>query len=96
MNTLPARDGRESTVDLKADRLAYLVLTFGLLAIVAYRSLLNDNPAWDLLGLVIVAGGVGTAYRLQKGTFTHRSAVLVGATLLVAAVVAALLVLART
>ena len=95
MNTLPARDGRDSTVDLRADRVAYLVLSFGLLAIVAYRSLLNDDAAWDLLGLVIVAGGVGTAYRIQKGTFSSRSAALAVATLLVAAVVAAVLVLAR-
>jgi hypothetical protein len=95
MNRWSARDERESYVDLKADRLAYLVLSFGLLAIVAYRSLVYGDAAWDLLGLVLVGGGVGAAYRVQKGTFTGRWAVLLGATLLIAAVVAALLVIAR-
>lgn len=37
MNHLVPRDEREQGIDHAADRLAYLVLSFGLLAIVAYR-----------------------------------------------------------
>ena len=51
MNHLVPRDEREQGIDRAADRLAYLVLSFGLLAIVAYRSVVDGAASWDLLGL---------------------------------------------
>jgi hypothetical protein len=41
MDRLLVRDEREVSVDRAADRLAYVVLSFGLLAVVAYRSFVN-------------------------------------------------------
>ena len=64
MNHLIVRDERETGVDRAADRLAYLVLSFGLLAIVAYRSFADGAASWDLLGLVVPGGLVGTLYRV--------------------------------
>jgi hypothetical protein len=72
MNPFTVRDEREISVDQAADRLAYLVLSFGLLAIVAYRSFANGEASWDLLGLVVVGGLVGTAYRIQKRAVSRR------------------------
>jgi hypothetical protein len=66
MNNLRIRDERETTIDQAGDRLSYLVLSFGLLAIVAYRSFVSGEAAWDLLGLVVLGGLAGSAYRIQK------------------------------
>jgi hypothetical protein len=72
MNHLMARDERENSVDQAADRWAYLVVSFGLLVIVAYRSFADGEASWDLLGLVVLGGLVGTVYRIQKRAVSQR------------------------
>ncbi len=57
------RDERTTVVENASFRLAYLVLTFGLLAVVAYRGLLWQESNWDLLALVILGGLVTTFYQ---------------------------------
>jgi uncharacterized membrane protein HdeD (DUF308 family) len=66
MNRLIARDERERSVDLAADRLAVLVLSFGILAIVAWRAFADREASWDLLGLLVLSGVIGTVYRYSK------------------------------
>jgi hypothetical protein len=66
MTRLVVRDERESAVDLIADRLAAIVLSFGILAIVAWRAFVDSESSWDLLGLLILSGLVGTGYRFGK------------------------------
>jgi hypothetical protein len=44
------RDEREVSVDSAADRLGYVVLSFGLLAVVAYRSLSTVLPPGSCWG----------------------------------------------
>lgn len=83
MDRFMVRDEREQRTDLAADRLGFLVLSFGLLAIVAYRSFVEGVASWELLGLILVSGVVSGAYRLRQGVLT-RPAVLV---LLVVAVI---------
>lgn len=93
MTPLVPRDERELAIDLAADRISYLVLSFGLLAVVVYRSFVNDEQPWDLLALVIAAGAAGTAYRAVRGAASGRW-VLVGLlTIAIAAGVAALVAL---
>ena len=87
-----ARDERETAVDRAADRLSFLVLSFGLLAIVAYRSVLFGEASWDLLGLVIVGGLIGTAYRIQRRAVSRRWALVVSLSAAIALVLAAVLV----
>jgi drug/metabolite transporter (DMT)-like permease len=94
MNQVRYRDERESTIDRAGDRLAYLVLSYGLLLIVAYQSLVERRAAWDLLGLVVLGGVVGFAYRFWHRALTRNSAVLVGVTILVAVVVGVVVALA--
>ena len=72
MDRLMPRDEREASVDQAADRLSYLVLSFGLLAIVAYRSFIDREASWDLLGLVVLGGLVGTAYRTRQRAISRR------------------------
>lgn len=94
MNNLLVRDEREMNVDRAGDRLAYLVLSYGLLLIVAYRSFVDRQASWELLALVITAGLVGTVYRLWHKAFTRETALVVGVTIVVAFAIAAMLALA--
>ena len=93
MTTLIDRDERERTVDLAADRLAFLVVCYGALALAAYRSFALGEDAWDLLGLVVVGGVVGLGYRLQQRVVSRPWAMVLVGTILVAAVVAAVMAL---
>ena len=88
MNHLVPRDEREQGIDHAADRLAYLVLSFGLLAIVAYRSFVDGAASWDLLGLVVLGGLVGTLYRLARRAVSRGWVTVAAGTAAVAIVVA--------
>lgn len=66
MTHMVVRDERELGIDLAADRLAAIVLSFGILAIVAWRAFADGEASWDLLGLLIVSGMVATGYRVGK------------------------------
>ena len=57
------RDERTLAVENAGYRWAYLVVSYGLLVVVAYRSFALQESPWDLLGLVIVGGAVGTVYQ---------------------------------
>jgi hypothetical protein len=92
MNRYFARDEREQRTDLAADRVGFLVLSFGLLAIVAYRSVALGVASWDLLGLLLVSGIASAVFRLWQRTLTRQAALVLllvaGVGLVVAAVVA--------
>jgi hypothetical protein len=90
LNHFAPRDEREQGIDRAADRLAYLVLSFGLLAIVAYRSFADAAASWDLLGLVILGGLVGTLYRLAQRAVSREWVIVAAGTAVVALVVAVL------
>jgi hypothetical protein len=61
------RDERTVTVENAGYRWSYLFLSFGLLGLVAYRSLVRGEAAWDLLALVALGGVVNVTYQA-----THR------------------------
>lgn len=67
----------EPEAGLAGDRLAYVVMSFGLLAIVAYRSFVDGVASWELLGLVVLSGVVGFAYRIWRGAPGRDAAVVV-------------------
>ena len=94
MDRLTLRDERETSVDQAADRLSYLVLSFGLLAIVAYRSFVDREAPWDLLGLVVLGGLVGTAYRTRQRAVSRRWILVLVGTAAVGLVVAAIVAFA--
>ena len=93
MDRLLVRDEREVSLDRAADRLAYVVLSFGLLAVVAYRSFVEGVASWELLGLVLLGGIVSTGYRLWQGVLTRQAGLVLALTALIALVVGALVVL---
>ena len=82
-----ARDEREQSIDLAADRLAFLVICYGALALAAYRSFVLGQQSWDLLALVVLGGAVGLVYRLQQRAVGRPWMLVLVATLVVAAVI---------
>jgi hypothetical protein len=92
MKALISRDEREQAVDLAADRLSFLVVSYGALLLAAYRSFVLHEVAWDLLGLVVVGGAAGLLFRLRSGVVTRPWTFVLVATMVLAAVAAALIV----
>jgi hypothetical protein len=88
------RDERDTRIDLAGDRLSYLVVSYGLLISVAYRSFVRGDSAWDLLGLVVLGGIVGVAYRIRRGVPSGRWMAMLLATVAIAVVVSGLIVIA--
>jgi hypothetical protein len=90
-----SRDERTIAVENESYRWAYLVLSYGLLVIVAVRAYAFDQSSWDLLGLVIVGGGVASLFQGVQGILTTRWGIMSGISLLVAIALAALIALVR-
>lgn len=64
MNPFPVeRDERTEAVENASYRLAFTLMSFGILADVMYRGAVRHEAAWDLFALVILGGGVGRAYQ---------------------------------
>jgi len=57
------RDERTTSVENAGYRWSYLVLSFGMLAIVAYRSFATGEASPDLLALVVLGGVVNAGYQ---------------------------------
>lgn len=94
MGWLMTRDEREARIDDSADRVAYLVLSYGLLGIVAYRSFVDHAASWDLLALVVLGGAVGTIVRLRRHALTGRWLAVAIGSLLIAAILAVVIAFA--
>jgi len=88
-----SRDEPSARVDLAADRIAYLAVSYGLLLSVAYRSFVRGEAAWDLLALVVLGGLVGLAYRVSKGVVSGRGTVMLAMTAGIAIIASALIVI---
>lgn len=89
------RDERTIAVETASYRWGYLFTSFGLLALVAYRSFARNESNWDLLGLVIVGGLVPNLYQGFNQVLTPRWARTQLLTVIAAAILAAVLVFLR-
>ena len=90
------RDERTITVENSSYRWAYLLLSFGLLAVVAYRSFAWREASWDLMALVILGGVVTTLYQWSHRVLSRRWVFMAITTGLLAAVVAVVIVFFRS
>jgi hypothetical protein len=96
MTTPPVeRDERTTAVENAGYRWSYLVLSFGLLAIVAFRSFSRGEQPWDLIALVLLGGVVNAGYQGMRRVVYRRWIVLGAFTLIAAALLAALMVMFR-
>ena len=89
------RDERTIVVENSSYRWAYLLLSFGLLAIVAYRSFVWRESSWDLLALVILGGFVTTWYQAAHRVLSRRGAMVATLCVLIAAALALAIALLR-
>jgi hypothetical protein len=89
------RDERTIAIENASYRWSYLVLSFGLLAIVAFRGLTRRQASWELLALVVLGGVVNAAYQGLHRVLNKRWALLAAVTLITAALVAVILVRLR-
>lgn len=97
MNDKPLlRDERAISVENASYRVAYILVAYGLLIIIAVRSIFYQQSNWDLMALVIVSGLASTAYQVRSQTVPKSW--LYGPILIaiVCALITALIVLVRT
>ena len=87
-------DERTVAVENASYRLAYALLSFALLIDVAYRGIVRDEAAWDLLALVIVAGGICTIHQIRQKIWTRRWATDAALVVLLSAVIGAIVIAA--
>jgi hypothetical protein len=86
---VPERDERTVVVENAGYRWSYLVLSFGLLLVVAARSFFRRESPWDLLALVVLGGFVNAIYQGTHRVLYRRWVVVSGLTLLIAAALGA-------
>jgi hypothetical protein len=87
------RDERTASVENTSYRIAYLVMSFGLLVSIAYRGFVLQQSSWDLLALVILGGVTATLYQGTNKVLSHRWIKTTVATLFVALILAAAFVI---
>lgn len=94
MSTAPTvdRDERTVAVENASYRWAYLFLSFGLLALVAYRGLVHNENTWDLMALVVLGGVLSAAYQRFHNVLTAQWAATCLLTIVLAGALAALTV----
>jgi 1,4-dihydroxy-2-naphthoate octaprenyltransferase len=66
------RDERTVVIENASYRLAYLVISFGVLVSVAYRSFILKQSNWDLLALVVLGGVTATLYQGAHKVLSRR------------------------
>lgn len=85
------RDERTEMVENVSYRLAYQIMAFGTLIVVAYRGFLFQESLWDLLALVILSSGAATLYQGVKQVLARNWIWVAAATFIGSAVLAAIL-----
>jgi hypothetical protein len=87
-NQSVTRDERTAAVENTSYRIAYLVISFGLLVCIAYRGFVLQQSSWDLLGLVILGGVTATIYQGTNKVLSRYSIWATLATLVIAGALA--------
>ncbi|HCC78025.1 MAG: hypothetical protein A2X25_00325 [Chloroflexi bacterium GWB2_49_20] len=87
-NQFDSRDERTTVVENASYRIAYLVMSFGLLGSVAYRSFVLQQSSWDLLALVILGGVTATIYQGTNKVLSRHWIMTTGVTLVIAGLLA--------
>lgn len=82
------RDERTVVIENASYRLAYLVMSFGLLASVAYRSFMLQQSSWDLMALVVLGGVMATLYQGAHKVLSRRWMMAIVITVMIAGLIA--------
>jgi hypothetical protein len=82
------RDERTVAVENAGYKWAYLLLSYGLLVSVAFRSFVRHESSWDLLALVLAGGLVNALYQGARRVLYPRWFLMAAVTVVLAAVLA--------
>jgi len=90
------RDERTEVIENASYRLAYQIMSFGALLIVAYRGFFLQQSSWDLLALVILSSAAASIYQGRQKILSPRwtklaVAIFIGSALLAVGLVVLLL-----
>lgn len=66
------KDERTTFIENQSYRYGYIVLNFGILIDIMYRSFRLNEASWDLFGLIFLGGMVTTVYQYRNKIFTKR------------------------
>lgn len=66
------KDERTTFIENQSYRYGYIVLNFGILINIMYRSFRLNEAPWDLFGLIFLGGLVTTAYQYRYKIFTKK------------------------
>lgn len=66
------KDERTIVVENESYRIAYSVISYGILIDIMYRSFFLKEAPWDLFVLIFLGGIVATAYQYKQKIFTHK------------------------
>ncbi len=64
------RDERYYAVENASYRIGYMIITYGLLLLIIFRSLAYHETNWDLFALVIISSIAATIYQIAHKTIT--------------------------
>ncbi|GAP16034.1 hypothetical protein LARV_03830 [Longilinea arvoryzae] len=57
------RDERFYAVENASYKIGFTIFTFGLFAVILYRSIFRHEANWDLFALIVIASGAATIYQ---------------------------------
>jgi hypothetical protein len=89
------RDERSTAIENASYRVAYMVMSYGALAIVAYRGFVLQQSSWDLLALVVLGGAVATIYQGRNKVLSRYWVMATFAAVILAGVLALVFALLR-
>lgn len=87
-NQIVSRDERTTVVENAGYRIAYLIMSFGLLLCIAYRGFVVQQSSWDLLVLVVLGGVVASTYQGINRALYGRRLIAIAASIVLAGVLA--------
>ncbi|PKM58313.1 MAG: hypothetical protein CVU98_01600 [Firmicutes bacterium HGW-Firmicutes-3] len=64
------KDERTTFIENQSYKYGYIILTFGILINIIYRSFRLNEAPWDLFGLIFLSGLVTTVYQYKHKIFT--------------------------
>ena len=87
-------DERTVAVENSSYRIGFQIMVYGVLAAVAWRGLLLQQAAWDLLALVVIGSGIPVAIQSRHSILQRGWIVKAMLSVVIAAVLGLLLILA--
>ncbi len=64
------RDERYYAIENASYRIGYMIITYGLLLLIIFRSIAYHESNWDLFALIVISSFAATIYQIAHKTIT--------------------------